>query len=321
MVQVTVAGWPTPIAVDPGDTVLAAALAAGVPYPHGCQSGNCGACKSRVLAGEVDLGPVSEYALSDAERAAGLVLACRAVAWEDCTIAWLEGEDVEVHRSCRLTTRVVGHAAATRDITRLVLAVEAGGPFSFSAGQYAMVSIAGLPARAYSMANTPDQDRLEFHIRHLPGGVVSRYIAEQLAVGDTVMVEGPQGSAHLRRDHRGPVLAIAGGSGLAPIRSIVDTLLAADPARSVRLWHGVRSAADAYDQDWVARIGGRIISDRPVDQALDLGDAAGAKAYVAGPPPMVDAVTKRLVRGGVALGDIHADAFFTAADLPAGVAV
>ncbi len=321
MVQVTVAGWPTPIAVDPGDTVLAAALAAGVPYPHGCQSGNCGACKSRVLLGEVDLGPVSEYALSEAERAAGMVLACRAVAWEDCTLQWLEGDEVEVHRACRLTTRLVARDAATHDITRLVLAVEAGGPFTFSAGQYAMLSFAGLPARAYSMANTPDQDQLEFHIRHVAGGLVSRYVADQLTVGDLVQVDGPHGTAHLRRDHAGPILAIAGGSGLAPIRSIVNMARALEPARVVRLWHGVRSAADAYDQAWIAGLGGQIVTDRPIDHALDLSALQGAKAYVAGPPGMVDAVTQRLVDAGLALTDIHADAFFTAADTQQRVAV
>src|SRR6266849_9146761 len=134
---------PDPVVVEPGGTVLESALAQGVPYPHGCRSGNCGACKSRLESGEVELTPYSEFALSEVERGDGLILACRAVPWSDVSLAWLDADETIVHPLRYLTCRVVALDDATHDIKRLRLAVEAGGPFTFSAGQYAAVSFAG----------------------------------------------------------------------------------------------------------------------------------------------------------------------------------
>src|SRR5260370_24233050 len=106
------------VSVEIGQTILEAALAAGVAYPHGCRSGNCGACKSRLESGEVELSPYSPYALSDAERAQGLILACRAVPWSDAAVSWLEVDDVIVHPQRRLVCRVAGLAPLPHDITR-----------------------------------------------------------------------------------------------------------------------------------------------------------------------------------------------------------
>src|SRR6266705_1801767 len=92
-----------PLAVEPGQTILAAALAQGLAYPHGCQSGNCGACKSRQYAGEIELQPYSEYALTAAERADGLILACRAMPWSDAEVAWLEADEMVVHPLRQMT--------------------------------------------------------------------------------------------------------------------------------------------------------------------------------------------------------------------------
>src|SRR6516225_4767745 len=111
--QVRIRQWPSAVVVEPGQTVLAAALAQGVGYPHGCQSGNCGACKSRQYAGEIELAPHSEYALSAAERADGLILACRAMPWSDAEVAWLEADEVVVHPQRRLKCRVAALEQAT----------------------------------------------------------------------------------------------------------------------------------------------------------------------------------------------------------------
>src|SRR5438477_6422664 len=153
----------TPLRVEIGQTILEAALAAGVAYPHGCRSGNCGACKSRLEAGEVDLTPHSPFALSAAEREDGLILACRAVPWSDVSLAWLDADETVVHPLRHLRCRVVALDDATHDIRRLRLAIEAGGPFSFSPGQYAALGFADQAPRHYSMANRPDDSELEFH--------------------------------------------------------------------------------------------------------------------------------------------------------------
>lgn len=321
------------LAVAPGATILETALAAGVAYPHGCQSGNCGACKSRRWSGEVEMTDFSEYALEPAERAADLILACRATVWSDAEVAWIDGEDLALHPLRRLMTRVVGLDDLTHDIKRLRLAVEGGGPFTFDAGQFAKLAFADLPPRDYSMANRPDEPVLEFHLRLVAGGLASRHAAERLRAGDAVAVEGPFGNAHLRASHRGPILALAGGSGLAPMLSIIRTALAAGGDAPIRLWFGARGARDVYHEAELADLARRhrrfsfaiALSDAPPGDShraglvhavalADLAEVAGAKLYMAGPPAMIDAATAAFVARGLSLGDIHADAFTTAAD-------
>ncbi len=326
---------PEPIAVEPGATILEAALAQGVPYPHGCRSGNCGACKSVLESGEVELAPYSDYALSDGERAQGLILACRAVPWSDATVAWLETDEVVAHPLRHLTGRVIGLEDLTHDIKRVRLEIASGGPFDFSAGQYAALRVSSLPARDFSMANRPDEPVLEFHVRHMAGGAASRYIVRNLALGETVRLEGPFGSAHLREHHTGPILAIAGGSGLAPIKSIVETALSRGAQQPIHLYFGVRDERDLYlEPHFIALAAAHpnltftpVLSEplQPTVRrtgfvhdavAADIRDLDGAKAYIAGPPVMVEAATAMLLDRGLPRRDIHADAFYTEADKP-----
>src|SRR4051794_27805760 len=166
------------IEVPTGGTILATALDAGIAYPFGCQSGNCGACKSHLVTGDVALDGYSEFALSDDEKARGLILACRAVPWGDCEVAWLEEDDLIVHPRRLLDCRVASLEDATHDIKRIRLEIASGGPFDFSAGQFASVTFASLPARDYSMANVPGDQVLEFHVRRTSGGIASAYVAE-----------------------------------------------------------------------------------------------------------------------------------------------
>ena len=119
----------------------------------------------------------SEFALSDEEKARGLILACRAVPWEDSEVAWLEEDDLIVHPRRLLDCTVVGLDDATHDIKRVRLAIASGGPFDFSAGQFASVTFEGCPPRDYSMANVPGDPVLEFHVRHTAGGATSAHVA------------------------------------------------------------------------------------------------------------------------------------------------
>ncbi|MGH7006586.1 MAG: 2Fe-2S iron-sulfur cluster-binding protein, partial [Alphaproteobacteria bacterium] len=181
--RVTIKGRRETVVAEMGETILAAALRVGVPYPCGCRSGNCGACKSTLASGEIEMSPYSEYALSNAERDQGLVLACRAVPWSDCEVAWLEADDVAMHPQRQLDCEVVAVERATHDIRAVRMAIRAGGPFDFSAGQYASVIFPGLPPRDFSMANRPSEAELQFHIRLVPGGAVTPYVAEQMTPG------------------------------------------------------------------------------------------------------------------------------------------
>ncbi|HSI01139.1 MAG TPA: 2Fe-2S iron-sulfur cluster-binding protein [Reyranella sp.] len=321
------------IEVPTGATILWAALDNRVDYPFGCQSGNCGACKSHLLKGKVTMEGYSEFALSDDEKTRGLILACRAVPWEDCEVAWLEEDDLIVHPRRILACKVAALDDATHDIKRVRLAIESGGPFDFSAGQFASVRFAGCAPRDYSMANRPGDPVLEFHVRRSVGGTTSAYVAETLKVGDPVRVEGPFGASYLRESHRGPIIAVAGGSGLAPIKSIVERALAKAMPQHIYLYFGVRSPRDLYLHDHFAALARKhdtlhftpVLSESAdagyrsglVHEAVaqDFDEFDGCKAYLAGPPVMVEAATRLFEQRGMRRLDIHADAFYTAAEM------
>jgi CDP-4-dehydro-6-deoxyglucose reductase/ferredoxin-NAD(P)+ reductase (naphthalene dioxygenase ferredoxin-specific) len=239
----------------------------------------------------------------------------------------IDAEELVLHPSRIMRCRVLELEDLTHDIKGLRLAVEAGGPMTFSAGQYAQVEFAPGLSRHYSMANTPDEPELVFHIRHMPGGRTSSYVATQLKVGDRVKVSGPLGVSYLRDNHRGPVLLVAGGSGLAPMQSILCTLLERGHAAPVTLYFGVRSERDLYHEslfkDFAAQhpnfsyhvvlseqIGASGRRYGLVHEAIDQPIADDVMAYLAGPPVMVEAASALLTALGVAPRQIHADAFY-----------
>jgi naphthalene 1,2-dioxygenase ferredoxin reductase component len=338
--KIVIKGRAEPVVAEMGETILAAALRGGVPYPCGCRSGNCGACKSTLAAGEIEMSPYSDYALSKAEREAGLILACRAVPWSDCEVAWLEADDVAMHPIRHLDCEVTEVAEATHDIRIVRMAIRAGGPFDFSAGQYTSVIFdpnrpgeGRLPPRDFSMANRPGGDTLEFHIRLMPGGAVTPYVATALKRGERVRVVGPYGNAFYRPRHAGPILAIAGGSGLAPIKSMVEEALARGAKQPIHLYFGVRAERDLYLEDHFRALAAKHANLRfvPVlsepgaptgrrtgflSEAIgkDFADFDGFKAYLAGPPIMVETCTHVLKHQGLARQNCHADAFYTEAD-------
>ncbi len=330
---ITVRQFDAPLDVGTGDTILQTALDAGLQYPHGCQSGNCGACKSRLYSGEVEMSPYSEFALTEAEKESGLILACRSVPWSDCEVAYLEQDEVVAHPLRKLTCTVRELDRMTHDIIRMRLSIEAGGPFDFTAGQFAQVKFGNLPPRDYSMANRPGGELLEFHIRRIPGGAVSAHVNTELKVGDTVHIDGPHGISYYRAKHTGPIVALAGGSGLAPIKSIVEEALAQGAGQPIHMYFGVRDERDLYLQDHFSDLAARHpnLSFIPVLSepsgktphrtgyladvvAADFTDLDGAKVYLAGPPIMVETCVERVHERGTADEDCHADAFYTEAD-------
>ena len=319
--------------VPMGRTILETALAQGIDYPHGCRSGNCGSCRSHLIDGEVEMSPYSEFALSDEERARGLILACRSVPWSDCTVQPVEPEDAAVHASRRLECRVGAIEQATHDIRILRLKTTNGGPFDYTAGQYAALTFAGLPPRDFSMASAPGADLLEFHIRLTAGGLVSGHVMAELAVGDVVELRGPMGTAHYRENHRGPILLLAGGSGLAPIKAIVESALAGGARQEMFLYFGARTERDICLEDHFKGLAKRhpgldytVVLSEPDDATdrrtgfladavtADFADLDGYKAYLAGPPVMVESCTQVLTATGLDRRDCHADAFYTEAE-------
>ncbi len=334
--QVKIRGTDKTVEVGDDETILEAALSAGIDYPFGCQSGNCGACKSRLLAGEVEMSDYSEYALTDDERAQGQILACSSVPVADCDVAWLDLEETVQHATQMLDCTVVAVERATHDIVILRLQVPDGGTLAFSAGQYASLRLPKQPPRDFSMASEPYGGILEFHIRAIEDGQVSQFAQNNVQVGATVALSGPMGLAFLRELHTGPILAVAGGSGLAPIKSIVETALAKGMAQPITLYFGVRAERDLYLVDHFEGLAARhanfsfipVLSEEtgPTTRRTGmLADAIGedftsmdgCKIYTAGPPPMVDAVRALAERLDGRPEDLHADPFYTVHELAA----
>ena len=346
-VTVTVADLNQSAPAEEGQTVLDALLAHGIGFAYSCQAGNCGTCRCELVSGDIMELEYSEHALSADERRRGIVLACRSQVWGDVVVRRLTAEDFVVHPSRVLRCKVVDLTALTHDILRLRMDIVAGGPFAFSAGQFASLEFPVAPGtvRDYSMANRPDEKQLEFHIRVMPApNSVSGRLAAALKPGDMVRVSGPLGTSYLRARHAGAMLCIAGGSGLAPVKSIVETALEDGFDQPVHLYFGARAERDVYFEAELAELQRRfrrfkghiVLSESAVESAAtllprryglvteavaaDFAAMKGFKAYFAGPPPMVDAATALVRERGVESRDVHADAFFPAASATMQVA-
>ncbi|MCW5657296.1 MAG: 2Fe-2S iron-sulfur cluster binding domain-containing protein [Burkholderiaceae bacterium] len=312
------------IAVQPGTNLLDALRDAQIPVSYSCMAGRCGTCRCRVVAGDVldhggEQGPLGGH---DAH-----VLACQTVLTQPCTIEIPEPDEVVVHPARIVKATVQAIETLAHDVRRLLL--KTNKPMQFSPGQYAQLQFTPEHARPYSMAGLSHDGSMEFHVRVVPDGRVSGYVASELKVGDTVRVSGPLGTAYLRQRHAGPMLCVAGGTGLAPILSIVRGAIAAGLRNAIHLYFGVRSPRDAYGAHWLAELqrrhpalrvqvvvasGGDARAQRCglVTEAIerDLGSLDGWRAYLCGAPPMVEAASALVRQRGIQPSHIHADAFY-----------
>lgn len=324
----TITDWPGPVEIHPGESILDAVLRVGVPISHGCRSGTCGACKAKLVSGQIELKSHSIYALPDRERTDGLILTCRAYPKSDGEIARLGTDENISHPLCRLETEVREIEDLTDDIRRICLAVIKGGRLAFSAGQFASVTFEDQPPRDYSMANRPNDRLLEYHVRRVDGGASSVHATTTLAIGDRVRIDGPYGACWLREKHAGPILAVAGGSGLAPMKSIIETALAKGLGQSIALYVVAMQERELYMEDHFLSLQERfenftftpILAHSSGSTTRRLGavhdvvladgyDFDGMKVYSAGPPDIVEALTEMLIARGIRPQDIHAEPF------------
>jgi len=321
-----------PLQVPRGAKLLDAALAAGLPWPHNCQVGTCGACKTRVLDGRVQ--PMMDFALSPLtaeELQAGFVLACQSRVREDLQV------DVPLAAAAPAVVRRQAEVREARrvatDVMHLHLALDA--PLDFAAGQYVHLALPGLDAvRAYSICDAPQPGglrALSLLIRRLPGGRFSETLFNTAAPGAALQLQGPYGSA-APLDPDLPILGVAGGTGLAPMLSLVRDRLSRSAQARFTLLLGLRSQADDFATPLLAPLQqafpGRVqvqlwLSDEPAGSAwtgarglvvdgitAQLLQASGAAgAFLCGNAPMVAAARERLRGLGMAAAAIHADAF------------
>jgi len=317
--------------VKPGANLLDTLREHGIPVSYSCTAGRCGTCRCKVVEGEVlETGREAKITNPDEGQ---YILACMSVLTESCAIEIPEPDEIVTHPARIIKASVLAVEDMTHDIKRLRL--KPSKPLEFSPGQYATLQFTPQHARPYSMAGLPGDGELEFHVRLVPDGRVTGHIAHALKAGDTVRVSGPLGTAYLRTRHDGPMLCVAGGTGLAPVLSIVRGALDGGMRNDIHLYFGVRSPRDVYGAEWlaglaaahrnlhvhiVAAIGGDgseghgntplrggLVTDAVAQDWVSL---AGWRAYLCGAPPMVEAAAKLARQRGVAAEHVYADAFY-----------
>jgi phenol/toluene 2-monooxygenase (NADH) P5/A5 len=339
--QLTIEPLGATIEVEEGQTLLDAALRQGIYLPHACGHGLCGTCKVQVCDGDVDHGAANPFALMEFERDEGKTLACCCTLQSDATIeADIDEEPdaqvIPVRDFAATVTRIV---QLTPTIRALHLALDKS--IHFQAGQYVQLEIPGLgQARAFSIANSPGAvertGEIELNVRIVAGGAGTGYLHQTLKAGDRLRLSGPYGRFFVRQSAKLPIIFMAGGSGLSSPRSMILDLLEGGCTLPITLVYGQRSRDELYyDPEFRALAGGHpnfsyvpVLSNEA--GASDWGGArgfvheaakahfdsgfAGHKAYLCGPPPMVEACISSLMQGRLFERDIYTEKFISAAD-------
>tara|TARA_R110001599_G_scaffold42193_1_gene127240 strand:- start:9364 stop:10425 length:1062 start_codon:yes stop_codon:yes gene_type:complete len=326
------------IEVEDGQTILQAALRHGVWLPFACGHGTCATCKVQVIDGDVNVGEASSFALMDSERDEGKVLACCATLESDVTIEAdidvdedFEGYPVEDYQAT--VTEIVDLSPTIKGVH-----LKLDRRMTFQAGQYINIDLPNVEGvRAFSLANPPSRsDEVELHVRLVEGGAATTHVHQQLKVGDTLNLSGPYGQFFVRSSQPGDLIFIAGGSGLSSPQCMILDLLEQGDGRQIVLFQGARNMGELYNRELFEALDRDhenftyvpALSQAENDEGWQgfrgyVHDAAkahfdgrfsGRKAYLCGPPPMIDAAITALMQGRLFERDIFMEKFLTAAD-------
>lgn len=335
--QVTIQANRSAFQAEPGETILDAALRQGVGLPYGCREGSCGACRGRVLAGQFEHGRAPIETLSEVERQAGFALFCCATARSNLSIECREADLANDTPIRTLPARIQRLIRAAPDVMIVDLKLPPGDTLQFRAGQYVDILLGEGRRRAFSLANSPRIDGyLQLHVRHIVGGRFTDQLFGHMRERDLLRLRGPLGSFFLRPETDRPALLVAGGTGFAPIKAIVEHAIAQGSARQLHVYWGGRRRADLYllelAEEWARRHANirfvPVLSDSPADEQwigrtglvhqavmADQPDLAGFQAYVCGSPAMVAASRRDFLgRCGLPAEQFFADSFDFAAD-------
>lgn len=325
------------IEVDEEETVLNAAFRQGVSLTHGCREGQCGACKSFLLDGDLEMAKYSTFALPEYESDEGYVLLCRSHVYSDAEIELINYDEDILRLGIPIETyqaTIEAIEPLTHDIRRLVLHMsDPEKKLKFNAGQYVSIRVPGSDEyRAFSMANTPrTTDRLEFIIKIFPGGLFSSLLDSGFTIGQELELKGPYGVFMLREKEPADIICVGGGSGMAPLWSLLQDMAERGIERRVTYFYGARTRKDLFyldrlheleqqlpgfrfipalsmateEDQWEGEAG--LITD-VLDRHL-AEDQMHTQAYLCGPPPMIDAAIPVLMSKGISEDRIFYDKF------------
>ncbi|MDH3320497.1 MAG: CDP-6-deoxy-delta-3,4-glucoseen reductase [Betaproteobacteria bacterium] len=319
------------VAVREGETILDAGLREGLALPFECRNGGCGQCKATLAYGEVDYGAYQNDALPQAERAAGKILTCCATPRGDIEIEYRPAKVPGGIRAREWTASVESLDLLAPDVMRVRLSLEGGERIAFYAGQYINILLEDGAKRSFSFATAPQaSERIELHIRRIPGGRYSGHVFERLRAGDKLRFEGPLGAFFLREDSDKPIIFVAGSTGFAPVKSMLEYAFSRGMRRRMLLYWGTKNLKDMYlaelprqwqrehdnfsfvpvlsepmpEDGWQGRTG-------LVHEAIlaDFPSLAGHQVYACGSTAMVEAAHPAFRARGLAQDDCFADAF------------
>ena len=336
--QVTVEPSGRQFPCEADETILAAALRAGVGLPYGCKNGACGSCKGKCISGQVVHGTHQEKTLSAAEEVAGGALFCCATPQSDVVIEAREVQGLDDYPIRKMPSRVAKLEKLSDDVMLVALQLPANERLQYRAGQYIEFLLRDNKRRSYSMANAPHLDeQITLHVRHMPGGLFTDQVFSTLKERDILRFEGPLGTFFLREESDKPIVLLASGTGFAPIKAIIEQAIHIDSNRPMTLYWGGRRPADLYMhalcEEWASKlphfkyvpvVSNAIAEDQWqgrdgfVHQAVikDLPDLSGYQVYACGAPIVVDSAKRDFVeKCRLPEDEFYADSFTTEADL------
>ena len=326
-----------------GETVLAAAMAADLMIPYGCRNGACGTCKGRILEGRIDYGVHQASTLTEEDKQSGLALFCCAKPQSDLVVEIKEVRRAGDIRIRKLPCRIESIDKPAHDVAVVKLRLPANERLQFLAGQYIDFLLKDGHRRSFSLANPPHDDALlEIHVRHVPAGMFSDQLFHQFKGREILRFEGPLGNFFLREESDKPIVFVAGGTGFAPIKGVIEHALHHGTAkrRPMVLYWGVRAKRDLYLPElpgrWQAEHEGNftfipVLSEPAPDDAWpgrtgfvheavleDFADLSGFQVYACGGPAMIDVARKSFsATRKLPLDEFFADSFTYAARIEA----
>ena len=326
--------------VESGESVLDAARRAGLALPYSCLAGVCGSCKATLISGDCHYPRNPPNALNAAEVARHQVLLCQAAPLSDLVVAAREVASVADIPPRVLALTLSEKELLAPDVMRLILRPPHGERLLRLAGQYLDVLLPGGKRRAFSIANAPHLGpEIELHVRHVAGGDFTRFVFDELKPGTVLRVEGPLGTFVPREDSERPLLLVAGGTGFAPIKALIEHFLHLGSRRAMHLYWGARSAPELYlpglPQQWLREARRlrfvAVISDVETAAGMRAGlaheavledhhsDLSAFDVYMSGPPALIDAGRRSFVQAGLPEERLYYDSFDYAPDVLAQI--